>query len=205
MREGFAKTDAEAREKVADLARANPGRYRYATPIDGRCYYGRGYVQLTWLTNYQAAAVRFGIDLVGNPDLALDPTIAARILFWGIQSGAFNPQGHGIAFYLPDAGRADLMGARRTVNLTDHWQEVAGHYSVFMDALDAAGFEDAPEPAGAAVVAEDEPRAPILAPAAPEAPEHAEPTDQAVANLVAWRARAPEGWPAVLDWLKEMP
>ena len=92
VREGFAKTDGGARRWL-DLARANPGRYRYATPIDGRCY-GRGYVQLTRLTNYQAVP-RFGIDLVGNPDLALDPTIAARILFWGIQSGAFNPRGTG--------------------------------------------------------------------------------------------------------------
>ena len=79
---------------------------------------------------------------------------------------------------------------------------MAGHYSVFMDALDAARFEDAGV-AGAAVVAEDEPRARSRA-AAPEAPEHAEPTSGRSPIRRPARLR-PEGWPAVLDWLKEMP
>ncbi|MBD1864237.1 MULTISPECIES: glycoside hydrolase family 19 protein [Trichocoleus] len=45
-------------------------------------YYGRGFIQLTHLTNYQAASKKFGIDLVGKPDLALKPDLAAKILTW---------------------------------------------------------------------------------------------------------------------------
>ncbi len=36
-------------------------------------YYGHGYVQLTWNKNYEKYGLLLGIDLVGNPSLALDP------------------------------------------------------------------------------------------------------------------------------------
>ncbi len=47
-------------------------------------YYGRGYPQLTWEENYKAYGDALGIDLVNNPDLALDPDISARIFakYW---------------------------------------------------------------------------------------------------------------------------
>src|SRR5438445_5065764 len=35
-------------------------------------YFGRGYVQLTWATNYKNAGKALGIDLVGHPELALE-------------------------------------------------------------------------------------------------------------------------------------
>lgn len=40
-------------------------------------YYGRGYVQLTWESNYQAEGDAIGVDLVSAPDRALEPWIAA--------------------------------------------------------------------------------------------------------------------------------
>lgn len=43
-------------------------------------FYGRGFVQLTWRGNYLDAGEVLGLDLVGNPDLALEPMTAARIL-----------------------------------------------------------------------------------------------------------------------------
>jgi hypothetical protein len=43
-------------------------------------YYGRGFVQLTWRGNYLDAGENLGLDLVGVPDLALEPTVAARVL-----------------------------------------------------------------------------------------------------------------------------
>lgn len=47
-------------------------------------YYGRGYVQLTWDYNYRLYGERIGVDLLGNPDAALDPHISARVLaeYW---------------------------------------------------------------------------------------------------------------------------
>lgn len=43
-------------------------------------YFGRGYVQITWDYNYKAYGKLLGIDLVNNPDLALQPDVAAFIL-----------------------------------------------------------------------------------------------------------------------------
>lgn len=45
-------------------------------------FFGRGLIQLTWLDNYRAAGLALGLDLVGHPELALDPQIAARIFAW---------------------------------------------------------------------------------------------------------------------------
>jgi hypothetical protein len=43
-------------------------------------YYGRGYVQLTWESNYATEGAAIGIDLVSDPDRALEPWIAADAL-----------------------------------------------------------------------------------------------------------------------------
>lgn len=45
-------------------------------------YTGRGFVQITWMENYQAAGKAIGVDLVSNPDMANDPETAAKILVW---------------------------------------------------------------------------------------------------------------------------
>jgi putative chitinase len=49
---------------------------------DGWKYRGRGYIQLTGRSNYAAASKALGIDLIGNPDLANDPAIAAKLIPW---------------------------------------------------------------------------------------------------------------------------
>src|SRR3954464_7874510 len=46
-------------------------------------YHGRGYVQLTWEKNYAKYGALLGLDLVGNPDLALDPRAALFVLVHG--------------------------------------------------------------------------------------------------------------------------
>lgn len=46
----------------------------------GRRFHGRGYIQLTGDFNYRQYGAALGVDLLGNPDLALDPTVAAKVL-----------------------------------------------------------------------------------------------------------------------------
>jgi hypothetical protein len=48
----------------------------------GPAFAGRGYIQITHLSGYRDAGDALGVNLVGNPDLALDPKISADILAW---------------------------------------------------------------------------------------------------------------------------
>jgi hypothetical protein len=158
VREGFAKDDASARRIVAQRDYGKPaGKY-------GHVYYGRGQVQLTWIDNYDRSSADAGYDLVAYPDKMLDPVISARVLFRGLLDGRWNGKGKGIAFYLPSNGPDDLKNARRTVNVTDKWQTIAGYYSAFLGAIQEAGGVPVAEPKAPAP-------APTLAPTEPAKPQ----------------------------------
>jgi hypothetical protein len=59
-------------EGRADLGNTQQG--------DGARYCGRGYIQLTGRANYRTYGGLIGVDLEGNPELALDAGIAAEVL-----------------------------------------------------------------------------------------------------------------------------
>lgn len=163
VREGFAKSNAGAIQAVANLAKKrgpNSAPAKYGKPAGpyGHVYYGRGYPQLTWLENYQAASDVAGVDLVKDPDAMLDPVISARVLVWGILSGKWNAQGKGFAFYEGADGflsDAEAVEARRTVNGTDQSVKIAGYHRVFYNALGDGGWAPAPSRSG---VISDAPR-----------------------------------------------
>lgn len=104
---------------------------------DGKRYMGRGYVQITGRRNYHLASGIVGADLVGNPDLALQPSIAAKIIVDGMTKGWFT--GKKMADY---SGYEDM---RRVVNGTDKAGLIAGYAEKFEDALAAIKL-DAPAP-----------------------------------------------------------
>jgi hypothetical protein len=100
-------------------------------------YYGRGLVQLTWLQNYQRESQpdRTGVDIASNPDRALEPPIAADIMFVGMEHGDFG--GGGMSKWFND-DTEDPVGARHLVNGTDHAEAIAALYRNFLYAIQAA-------------------------------------------------------------------
>jgi len=137
VREGFARDDAHAVRIVTAMHRAGRIRVNYAKPDrkTGRSYYGRGHVQLTWRRNYATFAKRLGVDLVGDPDLALDPVVSVAILFDGMSLGLYT--GKRLADYITPQS-VDFVGARRIVNGTDKAELVAGYARSYLEPLRAA-------------------------------------------------------------------
>lgn len=62
----------EAYENRKDLGNTEKG--------DGVRFKGRGYIQLTGRSNYALFGQKIGLDLISNPDLALDIEVGAKIL-----------------------------------------------------------------------------------------------------------------------------
>ncbi|MEG3863592.1 CHAP domain-containing protein, partial [Microcoleus sp. herbarium12] len=84
-------------------------------------FYGRGYVQLTWKSNYQKYSDLLGIDLVNNPDLVLRPDIALFILVDGMKRGTFTTAK--LDDYI-SGNRVDFLNARRIVNGIDEAEKI---------------------------------------------------------------------------------
>ena len=115
--------------------RAKMAREMGCRPGDGAWCYGRGYVQLTWPANYRRAGAKVGVDLLQNPDLALDPGIAARIMFAGMRDGWFT--GKKLSDYFT-VSTTDWIGARRIINGLDKAMLIGGYGQSFYRALQAA-------------------------------------------------------------------
>jgi putative chitinase len=118
-----------------DIAGESPARARAngnTEPGDGARYAGRGYVQLTWKTNYRRVGDLIGVDLLGSPDRALEPENAATILILGMEEGWFT--GRGLSDYF-NGTRAEWMQARRIVNGQDQAGLIAGYGRRFFAAM----------------------------------------------------------------------
>jgi predicted chitinase len=102
-------------------------------PGDGQRYKGRGYVQITGRRNYADWSRRLGVDLVGNPERAEDPRIAAQILVGGMRQGTFT--GRRLDQYINDQ-QTDFHGARRTVNGTDRAGSIGNIAQRLLGAMD---------------------------------------------------------------------
>jgi hypothetical protein len=120
--------------------------------LEGKEYYpyvGRGFVQLTWESNYEKASNLLSLtderDLVAHPDMALDSLIATRVLFRGMAEGWFT--GRALGDYFND-DEDDPVNARAIVNadVSKNGKMIAGYHDRFLDALEASRLPDAPIP-----------------------------------------------------------
>lgn len=93
---------------------------------------GRGYVHLTWQENYERFNKVTGIDLVSDPERALEPEAAWEIMLVGMTKGMFT--GRRLAQYFNDE-MTRWSAARAIINGTDCADKIAGYANVFFDAM----------------------------------------------------------------------
>lgn len=127
-------------QPVQEMGKGAGRRYGRHIKMSGRpyprtmpIYYGRGDVQLTWYENYDEMGKLLGIDLLVNPDLALDTQISAKILVLGTRHGKF---GRKLGSFIDvEKGQVDYFNARRCVNILDRAELIAGYAMEFELAL----------------------------------------------------------------------
>jgi len=136
VRETLAATDARAIE-ILENAYASGKLSWVKTPYwrpdeDGKSWLGRGLVQLTHKRNYEAMSKLTGIDLVAEPDRAMEMDAAVSILIEGMVRGSF--ANHKLADHLNET-TDDWVNARRIVNGTDRAEKLAGYGKTFLAAI----------------------------------------------------------------------
>lgn len=123
---------AHTMQPIEEYGKGRGRPYGVPDPVTGQTYYGRGYVQLTWKENYAKLAALTGADLVGHPELALEPKIAALVMFDGMKDGLFT--GLGLLYFF-NGSHDDPVEARRIINGTDHANDIAEIHHAFLEAL----------------------------------------------------------------------
>ena len=105
---------------------------RYGKPgSNGKIFYGRGHIQLTWEDNYIKVGNLIGVDLYNNPELALDENISSEIAIKGMLYGWFT--GRKLSDFLNT--KLDYVNARRIINGTDKASIIASYASIFEKCL----------------------------------------------------------------------
>lgn len=135
---------------IEEFGKGKGHKYGIPDPETGKTYYGRGWVQITWKANYQKATDKINsrnllgrkVDLVNNPEQALEGDVAGVILYYGMVEGWFT--GHKLSDYFAGA-KEDWVNARRIVNAMDRANEIANNARAFYEALSAAATTSEPQ------------------------------------------------------------
>lgn len=95
-------------------------------------YFGRGYVQLTWWSNYAKASIDLGLkfDLLHNPSMVENPDIAYKLMSYGMRTGKIFANGRSFNKYFTNKS-TDYEGARAMVNGKDHASDIADIALIF--------------------------------------------------------------------------
>lgn len=123
---------AKTMQPIEEYGKGRGHAYGIPDPVTKQTYYGRGYVQLTWATNYRKLGTVLTLDLLNHPDIALVPTAASLIMFEGMRSGFFT--GKRLSDYFNNTTE-DPFNARRIINGLDRAQDIADYYGAFLDAV----------------------------------------------------------------------
>lgn len=123
---------AKTMQPIEEYGKGKGRKYGKPDPVTGHIYYGRGFVQLTWKSNYANMGKLLDISLVDNPELALKVDIATQIMFKGMIGGLFTSKK--LADYF-DANTEDWVNARRIINGVDCAVIIAGYAKEFLKAI----------------------------------------------------------------------
>jgi putative chitinase len=149
---------ASTMQPIEEYGKGEGMSYGKPDPNTGECYYGRGFVQLTWSDNYKKADNELGFEgedsCYLHPDNALDLRKAADIMFLGMAEGWFR-SGQTLAKYFNDS-TDDAYGAREIINGDKHytpdWADgekigdiIAGYHKGFLQALLESSVEPLPD------------------------------------------------------------
>jgi hypothetical protein len=134
-------------QPIEEYGKGEGQLYGVEDPETGQCYFGRGYVQLTWRDNYARADEELNLEddlsCEQQADNALVPWIAARVMYQGMHEGWF--RGDKLEDYFNDV-EDDPYGAREIINGDKHivpsWSNgvsignlIAGYHGKFLAAL----------------------------------------------------------------------
>lgn len=131
---------AQTMEPIAEYGEGQGKEYGEPAGPYNQCYYGRGYVQLTWYDNYVKGQdilmdiYEVDCPMVRYPHRMLEHVPAALILYDGIIKGWFT--GVGLPKYFNAAKNIeDPYNARKTVNGLDCASAIEDYYYSFKKAL----------------------------------------------------------------------
>lgn len=136
VRETFAASDQQAAARLETAWRK--GQLPWVTTpywrpdANGQYWYGRGLVQITHKANYRKLGTLIGVNLTGNPSLALDSQVALAIMFDGMRAGSFT--GKTLANYFSPT-KGDWINARRIINGIESAQLVAAYAQSYYAAI----------------------------------------------------------------------
>jgi hypothetical protein len=125
---------AHTMQPIEEFGKGRGRKYGIPSGPFNKVYYGRGYVQLTWLHNYERAQRELGAPFVRFPEQVLEPSNAAKIMIRGMTEGWFT--GKRLADFL--GKKTDFTNARKIINGLDCAGKIAGYASHFNTALTGA-------------------------------------------------------------------
>lgn len=117
---------------VCEYGRGKRKKYGNPDSSTGHIYFGRGLSQLTSKDNYEKFSKILKIDLVNNPDTALEIKYSVKILMIGMRDGIFT--GHKLSDYFNE-NCSLWVGAREIINGKNKANLIAQYAIKFYETL----------------------------------------------------------------------
>ena len=136
VRETFAATDDEAIKRLEKAWHAGKMPWvkspYWRRDADGKSWLGRGFVQVTHKDNYRKLGTAIGIDLLTDPDRAMDLDTALKVLFVGMRNGLFTSVKLSDFF---NVSKEDWVNARKIINGLESADLVASYAKTYYAAI----------------------------------------------------------------------